>query len=127
MSVKIGSKTSPSKVKLSHNIYVVELSRRVWTDSKKFRNANPHFRGMQQCFYVGMTSHSPKERFEKHKSGYRTKKGVKISSSFVEKYGLYLRPTIYAHLNPMTKVDAVRLERKMAERLRRQGHAVWWN
>lgn len=122
------TKSAPKiKVKLSHNIYVVELSRRVWTDSKKFRNANPHFRGMQQCFYVGMTSHSPKERFEKHKSGYRTKKGVKISSSFVEKYGLYLRPTIYAHLNPMTKVDAVRLERKMAERLRRQGHAVWWN
>lgn len=122
------TKSAPKiKVKLSHNIYVVELSRRVWTDSKKFRDANPHFRGMQQCFYVGMTSHSPKERFEKHKSGYRTKKGVKISSSFVEKYGLYLRPTIYAHLNPMTKVDAVRLERKMAERLRRQGHAVWWN
>ena len=127
MSVKFGSINSTIKPKLSHNIYVVELSRRVWTDSKKFRDVNPHFRGMKQCFYVGMTSHSPKERFEKHKLGYRTKKGVKISSSFVEKYGLYLRPTIYAHLNPMTKPKAIRLERKMAERLKSQGHAVWWN
>ena len=115
------------KEKLTHSIYVVELNKKVWTDSKKFRDANPHFRGVLQCYYVGMTSHSPKERFEKHICDYRSKKGVKISSSIVEKYGLYLRPSIYAHLNPMTKADATRLEGKMAERLHRLGHAVWWN
>ena len=51
---------------------------------------------ISECLYVGMTSKSPKERFEQHKSGYRSKKGHKISSSIVEKYGLYLRPSLYA-------------------------------
>lgn len=121
------SHNKPENLRLSHHIYVVELDRSVWTHSKKFRAANPHYRGGRQFFYVGMTSHSPKERFLKHKTGYRSKKGHKISSSIVEQYGLYLRPSLYEHLNPMTKADAVRLERLMAERLRRQGHAVWWN
>jgi hypothetical protein len=127
ISNKSIEKKSSDQKKLTHSIYVVELDRAVWSTSKKLRDANPQYRGAMQCFYVGMTSHSPKERFEKHKSGYCTKKGHKISSSFVEKYGLYLRPSIYQHLNPMTKADAVRLERLMADRLKRQGHAVWWN
>lgn len=120
--------TKPSaKQSLTHSIYVVELDKAVWSKSKKFRDANPQYRGAMQCFYVGMTSHSPKERFEKHKTGYRSNRGHKISSSIVEKYGLYLRPSIYQHLNPMTQADAIRLEGKMADRLKRQGHAVWWN
>ncbi|MFT4567527.1 MAG: hypothetical protein ACI9FN_002494 [Saprospiraceae bacterium] len=116
-----------STVKLSHNVYVVELSKGVWTKSKKFRDANAHYKGIMGCLYVGMTSHSPLERFEKHKSGYRTKKGIKISSYFVEKYGLYLRPSLYKNLNPLTKDKATYIEGALAKRLRRQGFAVWWN
>ncbi len=114
-------------LRLSHNLYVVELSNKVWTDSWKFRKANPHYRGMVGCLYVGMTSHTPQERFKKHKTGYRNKKGVKISSSIVEKYGLYLRPTLYAELNPMTRMRATKMEGRLAENLRKQGYAVWWN
>jgi len=74
-----------------------------------------------------MTSQSPRERFRKHKIGYRTKKGIKISSWYVEKYGLYLRPSLYSSFNPCTKSDAIRLEKELAINLRHRGYAVWWN
>jgi hypothetical protein len=74
-----------------------------------------------------MTSHSPEERFKKHKTGYRSKKGYKISSWFVEKYGLYLRPSLYEEYNPMTRADAIKMEERLALHLRRRGYAVWWN
>lgn len=108
-------------------VYVVELSKEVWENSKKFREANPTYKGKLECLYVGMTSNTPQERFAKHKSGYRTKKGIKISSRFVEKYGLYLRPSLYEKLNPLNKKDAVAMEKSLAESLRKRGYAVWWN
>ena len=112
---------------LTHNVYVVELSKKVWTDSKKLRDANPHYRGIKECLYVGMTSNTPQERYRKHKTGYRTKKGYKISSYFVEKYGIFLRPSLYSKHNPMTRENATRMEGKMAEYLKKRGYAVWWN
>lgn len=111
----------------TYSVYVIELSKRVWTESEKFRNANPQYNGVLECLYVGMTSHSPEERFEKHKSGYRTKKGHKISSKFVEKYGLYLRPSLFEEYNPLTKEEAVAMEEKLALHLKRKRYAVWWN
>jgi len=116
-----------SKSRGTHNVYVIELSSRVWKDSKKFREANPKYNGKTGCLYVGMTSHSPQERFNKHISGYRNKKGIKISSNFVEKYGLYLRPSLYAPLNPMSKSRAIQLEKDLAISLKKRGYAVWWN
>jgi|TARA_R110002110_G_scaffold35008_20_gene118573 hypothetical protein len=67
-----------------YHIYVIELSKKTFKESSKFRAANPQFNGVLQCLYVGMTSKSPKERFLQHKSGYRNKKGHKISSNIVE-------------------------------------------
>lgn len=116
-----------ARTRLSHNIYVVELSKNVWAESKKFRQANPQYRGLMCCLYVGMTSHSPQERYHKHKTGYRNKKGYKISSKFVEKYGICLRPSLYSTLNPCTRDDATQLERDMANSLKKRGYAVWWN
>lgn len=113
--------------RLSHNVYVIELSKKVWSENRKFREANPTWNGISSCLYVGMTSHSPEERFQKHISGYRNKKGVKISSNIVEKYGRYLRPSLYAPLNPMTRSRAVHLEKTLAESLQKRGYAVWWN
>ena len=60
--------------KTLYRIYVVELSKRVFTENSKFRNANPQYNGVLECLYVGMTSKSPKERFEQHKTGYRNKR-----------------------------------------------------
>ncbi len=110
-----------------HKVYVIELSKRVFTENAKFRNANPQFNGVLECLYVGMTSKSPKERFEQHKKGYRNKKGQKLYSTIVRKYGLYLRPSLYSHLDPMTRSEALKMEEELALALRRKGYAVWFN
>lgn len=114
--------------KALYRIYVVELSKRVFTENAKFREANPQFNGVLQCLYVGMTSKSPKERFKQHKTGYRNKKGYKISSNIVDKYGLYLRPSLYNHIDPIaTRQEALKMEETLALELRRQRYAVWFN
>ena len=114
--------------KTEYRVYVVELSRRVFNENYRFRNANPQFNGALQCLYVGMTSKTPKERFLQHKSGYRNKKGYKISSNIVEKYGNYLRPSLYNHIPPLnTRAEALKMEETLALELRRQRYAVWYN
>lgn len=114
--------------KTLYHIYVIELSKRVFTENAKFRNANPQYNGVLECLYVGMTSKSPKERFEQHKTGYRNKKGYKLSSNIVEKYGLYLRPSLYNHIDPfLTRKDALIAEKEIALELRRARYAVWFN
>ena len=114
---------------MRYKVYVVELSKRVFTDDAKFRAANPQFNGVLQCLYVGMTSKSPAERFKQHKTGYVNKKGHKISANIVQKYGTYLRPSLYDHINlkSMTRQEALIMEEKLALDLRRQRYAVWFN
>lgn len=113
--------------KKGYSVYVVELRRTVFTENRKFREANPQFTGVSECLYVGMTSLDPKERFLKHKTGAKSKKGHKISSAIVEKYGIFLRPSLYEGLNPMTRAAATKMEEELALKLKRQGYAVWWN
>ena len=112
-----------------YKVYVVELSKRVFTEDTKFRNANPQFNGVLQCLYVGMTSKTPAERFKQHKTGYVNKKGHKLSANIVQKYGSYLRPSLYDHINltAMTRQQALDMEEKLALDLRRKGYAVWYN
>jgi len=114
---------------MRYQVYVIELSKRVFTESIKFRTANPQFNGVLECLYVGMTSKSPAERFKQHKTGYVNKKGHKLSANIVEKYGSYLRPSLYDHINlkSMTRQEALIMEEKLALNLRRQGYAVWFN
>jgi len=47
----------------------------------------------------------------------------------VHKYGAYLRPSLYEHLNvkPMTRQQALDMEKKLSLELRRKGYAVWFN
>ena len=113
---------------MPYRIYVVELSKRVFSENRKFREANPQFNGVLECLYVGMTSKTPKERFIQHKTGYRNGKGHKLSSSIVQKYGSYLRPSLYNHVGPIaTRAEALRKEKALALELRRQRYAVWFN
>ncbi|NND77422.1 MAG: ribose-5-phosphate isomerase [Flavobacteriales bacterium] len=113
---------------MPYTIYVIELSRKVFNENRKFREANPQFNGLLQCLYVGMTSKTPKERFDQHKSGHRNAKGHKLSSNIVQKYGLYLRPSLYNHLNTVnSREEALKLEEKLALELRRKRYAVWFN
>lgn len=114
---------------LIYKVYVVELSKRVFTENTKFRLANPQFNGVLECLYVGMTSKTPQERLTQHKTGYINKKGHKLSAYIVQKYGRYLRPSLYEHLNTkhMNRQQALMMEEKLAWDLRRQGYAVWFN
>jgi predicted GIY-YIG superfamily endonuclease len=115
--------------RLTYKVYVVELSKKVFTENWRFRAANPQFNGALECLYVGMTSKTPAERFKQHKTGYISKKGFKISAYVVQKYGTYLRPSLYDPINlkPMTRQQALAMEEKLALDLRRQGYAVWFN
>ncbi len=113
----------------TYKVYVIELSKKVFTENLRFRNANPQFNGVLECLYVGMTSKTPEERFRQHKTGYISKKGFKISAWIVQQYGSYLRPGLYNHINmkAMTRADALKQEEKLALDLRKQGYAVWFN
>jgi len=113
---------------MPYSVYVIELSKKVFSENKKFREANPQFNGILECLYVGMTSISPEKRFEQHINGHISKKGIDISSSLVKKYGLYLRPSLYRHFNPIkTKKEAIELEKNLALTLIRKRYAVWFN
>lgn len=114
--------------KREYYVYVIELSKRVFTENRRFREANPQFNGVLECLYVGMTSKIPKERFEQHKSGYINAKGHNLSSSIVKKYGSYLRPSLYNHIRPFTtRAEALKMEENLALELRRKRYAVWFN
>ena len=125
----VKTKNQMAVPKLIYRVYVVELRKKVFTENHKFREANPQFNGVLECLYVGMTSKTPAERFKQHKTGYVSKKGYKISAYIVQKYGAYLRPSLYDHINlkPMTRNEALAMEEKLAWDLRRQGYAVWFN
>lgn len=109
-----------------YSIYVVELSKKVFSEDRKFRQANPQFNGVLECLYVGMTSKDPKLRLLEHLSGSKSKKGHTLSSALVQKYGLYLRPSFTENLHPKTRKEALAMEKDLALELRRQRYAVWW-
>lgn len=113
--------------KQKYHVYVVELSKKVWTDSARFRNANPQYNGVLECLYVGMTGLTPQERFRKHKTGHKNKKGIDVSAYFVKKYGLYLRPSLYQTFHPKSRTQALAFEKLLTKQLRRQRYAVWSN
>jgi hypothetical protein len=111
-----------------YQLYVIELRKTVFSENKKFREANPQFNGVLECLYVGMTSKSPKERFDQHKNGQLSKKGLDISSALVKKYGIFLRPSLYAHLQSFSRLDdALKAEKDLALKLKKQRYAVWVN
>jgi predicted GIY-YIG superfamily endonuclease len=113
---------------MPYHIYVVELHKKVFTEHHRFREANPQFNGVLECLYVGMTSKTPKERFEQHKKGMLSKKGHSLSSAIVQKYGSYLRPSLYNHIPPLaTRAEALQMEAALARELRRKKYAVWYN
>ena len=127
--INLHSKKPNHLARLIYQVYVVELKKRVFTENWRFRAANPQFNGVLECLYVGMTSKTPAERLKQHRTGYINKKGHKLSAYIVQKYGSYLRPSLYDHINlkPMTRQQALLMEEKLAWDLRRQGYAVWFN
>ena len=104
---------------LHHSVYVIELDKAVLAD-RKFAAKNPVHDPAKACLYVGMTGKTPEERFTQHKAGVK-------SCRYVKKFGLWLRPRLFARFNPMTFEVCQRVEAELAEKLRAEGHAVWQN
>ena len=72
-------------------------------------------------------SKTPQERFAQHKTGALSRKGHDLSSAIVKKYGRYLRPSLYQHIGPLSRAEALEVEKGLALELRRKGYAVWTN
>lgn len=89
---------------LHHSVYVVYLR-------------NPAGDG-RAGYYVGMTGLSPEKRFLNHKAGIK-------AARVVTRCGERLVPRLYAHLNPMTYADALRMEGVLADSLRKRGYVVY--
>ena len=109
--------TSKERQRKTHSVYVIELDPAV-LDLKKFMTKNPLYKKGKEAFYVGMTGLDPEKRFQNHQKGYK-------ANRYAKKFGLRLRPDIYAKYNPMSWKDAEAFEVELAESLRRQGYAVW--
>lgn len=111
-----------------YRVYVIELNRKVFNDNARFRKANPQFNPVLDCLYVGMTSKSPEERFDQHISGHINERGHKLAAKIVQRYGKFLRPSLYRHIKSVkTKAEALALEKKLTLALRRERYAVWSN
>ena len=89
-------------MKKTHSIYVIELHKSI-LKNKAFKNANPDCDESKPCVYIGMTSKTPEQRFSEHITGGRGKKGQKLYSTKVRKYGIRLKPVSYTHLTLPTK------------------------
>jgi hypothetical protein len=69
-----------------YQVYVVELRKVVFSDHKKFREANPQYNGVLECLYVGMSSKTPQDRLKQHKAAVLSEKGIEISSAIFKIY-----------------------------------------
>jgi hypothetical protein len=100
-----------------HSVYVVLLADDVRYEPK-FKKANPHYRRLKPCVYIGMTGLTPDERFDKHKAGIKANK-------FAQRYGVRLLPQLYEVYNPMPYAAACEMEVELAIGLREEGYGVW--
>jgi hypothetical protein len=107
----------PRRKPARHHVYVIELDRAVLKHAR-FRAANPDHQSAKPPLYVGMTGLDPTIRFERHKAGVK-------DNGYVRRYGIRLRPDLYAGLNPLPYAEAQHMERVLARELRNDGYAVW--
>jgi hypothetical protein len=90
-----------------HHLYIVLLS--------GLRGKKPGY-----GLYVGETSKPPETRFKEHTEGKRNRKGP-LYSRVVYRHCECLLPSLYNHLNPLSRAEAKVLEGKIAEALRLEG------
>ena len=74
--------------------------------------------------YVGQTSKTPEQRLKEHLNGTRSRKGHNLASRKVFKYGTDLNYDLMTQRIYVTQKQALKAERRLAERLRQQGYIV---
>jgi len=90
-----------------HYLYIILLS--------NLRGKKPGY-----GLYVGETSKPLETRFKEHTEGRRNRRGP-LYSRVVYRYCECLLPSLYSHLNPLSRAEAKVLEEKIAEALRAEG------
>lgn len=112
---------------MPYTLYVIELKRKV-AKLSKFKKKNPEYANKKRCVYVGMTSKTPEQRLKEHLTRAVGKKGNKLYSTLVAKYGKKdgLIERLYRNYqNIPTKALAEAAEKRRAAKLRKQGYGVW--
>jgi len=94
-----------------HNLYIILLY--------ELKGKRPGY-----GLYIGETSKSPDVRFKEHAQRKRNRKGP-LFSRVVFKHQKCLLPTLYNHLNPLSREEAKDLEGKIAEALKLEGIPVY--
>jgi hypothetical protein len=107
-----------ARKKRGRNLYVITLHPDV-LDLHEFRAANPAYVKGMPCVYVGLTIHTPGDRYEQHKTGYR-------SSKYPRRYGVELALELMEGFDGRGLNDDAR-EAALADWLRGQGYGVWQN
>ena len=74
--------------------------------------------------YVGQTSKTPEQRLQEHLTGAISTKGHNLASRVVRKHGVDLNYDLMTQKIYLTKKQAEKAERRLAERLRDQGYVV---
>jgi hypothetical protein len=105
-----------AKRRQRRKLYVITLDPEVLY-RKEFRQANPGYIEGMPCLYVGITIHQPGDRFEQHKTGYR-------SSKYPRQYGVELALELIEGFDAEGLSDEEK-EEGLADWLRDQGCAVW--
>ncbi len=107
-----------ARKKQNRNLYVITLHPDV-LELEEFRAANPAYVTGMPCVYVGLTIHTPGDRYEQHKTGYR-------SSKYPRRYGVELALELMEGFDGEGMSDEAK-EFALADWLRGQGYAVWQN
>ena len=74
--------------------------------------------------YVGQTSKSPEQRLQEHLTGAVSTQGRNLASRVVKKHGVDLNRTLMTDRIYLTQKQALKAERRLAERLRKEGYVV---
>ena len=100
-------------------VYVIKLKDTVRA-VPGFAKRNPLARADKPCLYVGSTSLTAEERYEKHRAGVK-------SNRFVRDYHDGLHARLTSKSPPYsTRPQAEAREAQLAEALRAKGYGVWY-
>jgi len=99
-------------------VYTIELDSSVAREPA-FAAKNPRHVPGKPCFYVGMTTLRPEERFAQHISG------SKNASRIAHEFGKKLRMDIVENNKPTLRTWALEREKRVANKLRSQGFGAW--
>lgn len=116
--MKLRSHACPSFESSNCIVYAIELDPSVM-DDPAFRAKNPKWIPTMPCFYIGMTSLAPEERYEQHLLG------TKNVSRIAHHYGRRLRMDVVPNRKPTRRTWAMKMEARLAKELRARGFGAW--